>query len=205
MRGMTIDTDGGVRIAVHGAFLAMDRREVCLRYGLVALCTYLRDLQPGRRTDLTVDVIYIVSVMTVVTGRIGPRLVFPVGPCVDRPHITFDLLHDLAQPCQFFSAAFFLSDLPQILVTLHASDPPVHALAVRDLRDVFVALHARPTAMHARFEVFRRHIQLARVTVGQGRTKRFDPVAGKAGCIGRGIFLRHRRSCRQTLQRRQNQ
>jgi len=99
MRGMAVYTDGGARITVHCTFLPMDRREVCLRYLRMALRAYLRDLQPGRRTDLTVNGLYIVGIMTVVTGCIRSRLIFPVGPRVNRSHITVDLLHDHTQSC----------------------------------------------------------------------------------------------------------
>lgn len=65
----------------------------------MALPTNIGSLEPRLRTDVAVDRSNVMGVMTVVTGRISPRLVFSIGPRVNRLHIIVDLLHDLAQSC----------------------------------------------------------------------------------------------------------
>jgi len=86
-------------------------------------------------------------------------------------------------------------------MTLYAADFSVYSFAVRNLRDVLVALHTRPIAVHATFEVFRRHMQLARVTIGQSSRQGFDPVTSEARCIGGNAVLSHRGTWEQVLQR----
>ena len=144
---------------------------------------------------MAVDRRYVMGVVTVITGGVGPRLVLDTGPGVNRAHIALDLFNHHAQAGIIAVSAGLLRLFPEILVALNTTHLAVDPLPVGRLDDVLVAIHTIPAAVHTLLKLFRRYVKIAFLPVFCLSGKIFLAVAFQAALIAQlGIrwFGKHR-------------